>query len=74
MTEDERRRYFDGRHDWREQDWQDHCGNTDCGHPGNCCAEMVWGNPVTARLRSAFAASILGAEPCSPTPITGDKT
>jgi hypothetical protein len=62
MTEDERRRYFDGRHDWREDHWEDHCGDPDCGHPGNCCVEWVDGNPMVAQRRASFAASILGAE------------
>lgn len=30
MSEDERRRWDDGRSDWRDSDWQDCCGQIDC--------------------------------------------
>lgn len=30
MTEDERRRWLAGRSDWREDEWQDHCGRQGC--------------------------------------------
>lgn len=32
MSESERRRYLDGRDDWQENAWQDHCGVIDCEH------------------------------------------
>ena len=35
FTDGERVRLLAGRHDWREQNWQDECGVPDCGHP--CC-------------------------------------
>ena len=30
LTEGEKRRLIDGRRDWREHEWQDHCGDWDC--------------------------------------------
>lgn len=30
MSEDERRRFDEGRHDWRDEDWEDHCGRIGC--------------------------------------------
>lgn len=30
LSDGERQRLLDGRADWREDDWQDHCGDLDC--------------------------------------------
>ncbi len=30
LSENEKRRLLDGRLDWREDDWQDHCGDLEC--------------------------------------------
>lgn len=30
MSEDERRRWDEGRDDWRDSEWEDHCGRSDC--------------------------------------------
>lgn len=62
MTDAERRRYFQGRHDWRENSWQDHCGEIDCGAPGNCCQGEIPRNDRVAEQRARFSGSILGAE------------
>jgi len=32
LTEGERIRLLDNRHDWREDRWEDYCGVPDCGH------------------------------------------
>ena len=48
MTQNESDRYFAGRYDWSEKDWQDHCGDFDCPH---CDGEIPDGNPVVAEAR-----------------------
>lgn len=60
MTEDEARRFFAGRHDWREHEWEDHCGSIECQE--GCCLDnyIPEGDPRTAAERRAFHASILG--------------
>jgi hypothetical protein len=30
FSESELRRFIDGRHDWRDEEWQDHCGLPGC--------------------------------------------
>ena len=35
LTPGERARLLAGRHDWREDQWEDDCGVLDCGH--DCC-------------------------------------
>ncbi|MFB0874579.1 MULTISPECIES: hypothetical protein [unclassified Sphingobium] len=30
VSEGEWRRYLEGRHDWQDDEWQDHCGMADC--------------------------------------------
>lgn len=32
LGENEKRRLLEGRTDWREDEWQDHCGDWDCEH------------------------------------------
>ena len=61
MNEDERRRFFAGRHDWKDQSWEDHCGDPSCDHP-SCERNIIPGNERTAALRLSFSRSILGAE------------
>lgn len=63
MTEDERRRYLAGRHDWREHQWQDHCGLPGCDEEA-CCKwnDMPEGDARVAADRRRFSDSILGAE------------
>ncbi len=37
LTDGERVRLLAGRHDWREDKWEDECGVLDCGH--SCCED-----------------------------------
>ena len=45
MTEDERRRWLAGRSDWREDEWQDHCGRHGCEE---CRGEIPMTRPRAA--------------------------
>ena len=58
MTETERARWLQGRYDWRDGSWQDHCGDASCEH----CTGYIETNPAVAARRVAFEQSILGAE------------
>jgi hypothetical protein len=40
MSGAERERFLAGRDDWRDGDWQDHCGDPGCGY---CCGEIPEG-------------------------------
>jgi hypothetical protein len=48
VTEAEQRRYEQGRADWRECDWQDHCGDYDCQ---NCDGALIPFDDRRAALR-----------------------
>jgi hypothetical protein len=62
MNDGERRRYFAGRHDWREHRWEDHCGEPGCEESGCRDNYIPEGNARLAEDRCRFAESILGAE------------
>lgn len=62
MNDGERRRYFAGRHDWREHQWEDHCGEPGCEESGCRDNYIPEGNARVAQARRRFAESILGAE------------
>lgn len=32
MSEAEERRWLQGRYDWEDERWQDHCGDPECEH------------------------------------------
>lgn len=49
MTRKENDRYLAGRYDWREKDWQDHCGEPECKQCEG--AFIPEGNPVVAEAR-----------------------
>lgn len=52
LSESERRRLIYGRRDWREADWQDHCGEVDC----SMCDGALIPDPEPQRLSSEDAA------------------
>jgi hypothetical protein len=52
MSPDERRRWDQGRQGWQADAWQDHCGDPDCDHPGNCCSGEI---PTDDRVAAARA-------------------
>jgi hypothetical protein len=60
MNDGERRRYFAGRHDWREHRWEDHCGEPGCEESGCRDNYIPEGNARLAEDRCRFAESILG--------------
>jgi hypothetical protein len=43
--QDEANRYWAGRHDWRNDEWEDNCGDPGCDHP--CCrtSYIPWSRP-----------------------------
>lgn len=51
LSEGERMRLLAGRLDWRDEDWQDHCGDVGCPF---CDGEIPW--PEPGRLPPAEAA------------------
>jgi uncharacterized protein CbrC (UPF0167 family) len=42
-------RWLDGRHDWQDDRWQDHCGDVDCAV---CDGFIPSGSPRAASARS----------------------
>jgi hypothetical protein len=50
MSSEEERRYYQGRRDWREQRWQDHCGDEDCER----CTGYIEVNQRVADLRRSI--------------------
>lgn len=61
LTDGERRRLLMGRTDWRDADWQDHCGDPNCGH----CTGFVDDHVAPNRLSEGDKAvrSILEGNP-----------
>lgn len=47
LTPGERARLLAGRHDWKEDGWEDECGVPGCDH--DCCA-VYWGRKDPVRL------------------------
>ena len=43
MSEAEKSRLIHGRHDWRDDDWQDHCGDPNCEH----CDGATWDQHIS---------------------------
>jgi hypothetical protein len=53
LSADERERLMAGRSDWRDADWQDHCGNLDCVH--GCDGDIPDGRPNLLRVEERHA-------------------
>lgn len=60
LTEGEKSRLLMGRTDWREDDWQDHCGDPNCDHCTGWVDQNVNPNRLSEHdqaLRAALTAA-----------------
>lgn len=61
LSEGERQRLLDGRTDWRDEDWQDHCGDVDCEY---CHGYIPDGRPnLLSPADLAVRAHLAGEKP-----------
>lgn len=65
LTDGERRRLIMGRTDWREDQWQDHCGDPNCEHCTGFVDDHVnpnWLSEDDKAVRALIAACLKAKE------------